>query len=106
MKKNSEKHYKKYRDILNELRSRVINLRQEGKVHFPAERDLAMQLEAGRPTIAKALRCLMNEGLLERSKGGNRIPPFKQRFRYAYLACTFKVNGVFWFPRINVYGIG
>ncbi len=89
--------YRKCAEIAAELRSRFLARREAGEFDLESERELAASLGAGRPTIAKALKQLAEEGLVECGTRGVRPLPFRQRFRYAYVASIHSTNGAFWF---------
>ena len=92
------RNYRKQTDVLTELRELVIAKRMEGISRLDGERGLAAQFSAGRPTIAKALLHLEREGLIHRSRGGATILPFRQKYRYAYVAQVHRINDTFYFP--------
>ena len=92
------RNYRKQTDVLTELRELVIAKRMEGISRLDGERGLAAQFSAGRPTIAKALLHLEREGLIHRSRGGATILPFRQKYRYAYVARVHRINDTFYFP--------
>ena len=91
------RNYRKQTDVLTELRELVIAKRMEGISRLDGERGLAAQFSAGRPTIAKALLHLEREGLIHRSRGGATILPFRQKYRYAYVAQVHRINDTFYF---------
>ncbi len=89
--------YRKYTDVRNELRTLILSMRDSGKTRLEGERELAARLGTGRPTVAKALKQLELEQLIRCTKSGVQILPFRQRFRYAYVAAVHFINNTFWF---------
>lgn len=89
--------YRKFTDVQEDLRQRILFLQHSGESRLEGERDLAVRFRTGRPTIAKALAQLEQEKLIERTRGGVRIVPFRQKFRYAYVATVHRINDTFWY---------
>jgi DNA-binding FadR family transcriptional regulator len=59
--------------VFNELLRAIVSGRYPSGTHLPAERDLARQLGASRPTLREALRRLGEWGLIEARRGSGVV---------------------------------
>lgn len=91
------RNYRKCGDVVREMREWIRTQRLAGAEMLENERALAKRFHVGRPTVAKALRLLEEEGAVQCSKRGTRIASFHQKYRYVYVATVRKLNGAFWF---------
>lgn len=83
----SKRSYKKYTDILSELKALIKRSREDGETVLPVERKLAVMLETSRMTLRKAMDEARELGLLTRDANKtiiiNALP---SRPRVAFLA--------------------
>jgi LacI family transcriptional regulator len=63
-----QKHFK-HRELSSQLRSEIATGRYSGGNRLPSESQLVKQFAVSRPTVARALLDLQNEGLIERRAG-------------------------------------
>jgi DNA-binding LacI/PurR family transcriptional regulator len=76
MNENREPSSPRYSEIANTLREEVLSGRYGTDGRMPSEAQLVKRFGVSRPTVAKALRVLSDEGLIERRTGsGSFVKP-------------------------------
>lgn len=95
--KRAMRNYRKFDEVRSELFRHILALRGAGTERLESERRLAEIFCTGRPTISKVLQQLKAEGVIVYENQRIFIPPFRQHFRYAYIASVNSINNTFWF---------